>query len=212
MSYASSIVGSPDYMALEVLEGKQYDYTIDYWSLGCMLFETLCGYPPFAGANMNETYTNLRCWKEVFRRPIYDNKQYAFSDRTWDLLTKLVASRSDRLRSIHEIHNHPYFSEVDWPNVRRTQPPFIPQLDSEVDAGYFDDFSNQEDMAKYKEVHDKQAQLEMLADRPEQINRGAFIGFTFKHSKALSIIEDQQLNESSDRRRRAQDIDFQTML
>ncbi|KAK7202985.1 AGC/NDR protein kinase [Myxozyma melibiosi] len=213
LNYANSIVGSPDYMALEVLEGKQYDFTIDYWSLGCMLFETLCGYPPFAGANMNETYSNLRCWKDVFRRPIYDNNQYAFSDRTWDLLTKLINDQTNRLHSFQEVQNHAYFSEIDWTHIRRLQPPFIPQLDSDVDAGYFDDFSNQEDMAKYKEVHDKQAQLEMLAERPEKVNRTAFIGFTFKHSKALSILDDGQLNEGArGARGGAQGMDFQTMF
>ncbi|KAK9360661.1 kinase-like domain-containing protein [Lipomyces starkeyi] len=194
LNYANSIVGSPDYMALEVLEGKQYDYTIDYWSLGCMLFETLCGYPPFAGASMDETYNNLRCWKDVLKRPVYENNQYAFSDRTWDIMTRLISSPRTRIHTMHEIRNHPYFSEIDWANIRRIQPPFIPQLDSEIDAGYFDDFSNQEDMAKYKEVHDKQAQLEMLAERPEKMNRGAFIGFTYKHSKAPSILEDESVN------------------
>lgn len=40
VNYASSTVGSPDYMALEVLEAKNYDFTVDYWSLGCILFES----------------------------------------------------------------------------------------------------------------------------------------------------------------------------
>ncbi|KAK9467594.1 kinase-like domain-containing protein [Lipomyces arxii] len=214
MSYASSIVGSPDYMALEVLEGKTYDYTIDYWSLGCMLFETLCGYPPFAGENMNETYSNLRCWKEVLKRPVYDNNQYAFSDRTWDFITRLIADPQNRIHSIHEIHNHLYFNEVDWVNIRQVQPPFIPQLDSDVDAGYFDDFSNQDDMAKYKEVHDKQAQLEKLADRSEPMNRSAFVGFTFKHTKAPSILEDgsMNLNRQGQRNNSRRENDFQTMF
>ncbi|KAK9245784.1 kinase-like domain-containing protein [Lipomyces tetrasporus] len=215
LNYANSIVGSPDYMALEVLEGKQYDYTIDYWSLGCMLFETLCGYPPFAGASMDETYNNLRCWKDVLKRPVYENNQYAFSDRTWDIITRLISSPRTRIHTMHEIQNHPYFSEIDWANIRRIQPPFIPQLDSEVDAGYFDDFSNQEDMAKYKEVHDKQAQLEMLAERSEKMNRGAFIGFTYKHCKAPSILEDGSVNvnrRALSSKNRQQDGAIQTMF
>ena len=46
--YADSIVGSPDYMAPEVLRGKPYSFSVDYWSLGCILFEFLAGFPPFA--------------------------------------------------------------------------------------------------------------------------------------------------------------------
>ncbi|KAK9460300.1 kinase-like domain-containing protein [Lipomyces oligophaga] len=220
LNYANSIVGSPDYMALEVLEGKKYDCTIDYWSLGCILFESLCSYPPFAGANISETYANVRCWKDVFRRPVYDNNQYAFSDRTWDLMTHLIAEPGRRLRTIQEVHAHKYFAEIDWTNVRRMQPPFIPQLDSDIDAGYFDDFTDKSNMAHYKEVHEKEAQLEMLADK-DDVKRGAFVGFTFKHSKALSMMDEGKLNETSATRKirsaietaaAASDGNFQTMF
>lgn len=37
--YADSVVGSPDYMAIETLRGQSYSYSVDYWSLGCILFE-----------------------------------------------------------------------------------------------------------------------------------------------------------------------------
>lgn len=37
--YADSVVGSPDYMAIETLRGQSYPYSVDYWSLGCILFE-----------------------------------------------------------------------------------------------------------------------------------------------------------------------------
>ena len=36
-------------------------------------------------------------------------------------------------------------------------------------------------MAKYKEVHDKQRQLEEMADRDEQMGKGLFVGFTFRY-------------------------------
>jgi len=58
----------------------------------------------------------------------------------------------------------------------------VPDLDSETDAGYFDDFSSEQDMAKYKEVHDKQMALESLADRNDKLNKGLFVGFTFRYS------------------------------
>lgn len=36
---ADSIVGSPDYMAIECMKGQNYSFSVDYWSLGCILFE-----------------------------------------------------------------------------------------------------------------------------------------------------------------------------
>ena len=92
VNYAKSIVGSPDYMAPEVLKGEEYDFTVDYWSLGCMLFEALAGYPPFAGATVDETWQNLKHWKKVLRKPEYEDPNYFLSRRTWDLITRFVVS------------------------------------------------------------------------------------------------------------------------
>lgn len=180
VNYAHSVVGSPDYMAPEVLKGEEYDFTVDYWSLGCMLFEALSGYPPFAGATVDETWQNLRRWEKVLRRPKFEDSSYQLSARTWDLITRLVTARSQRLQNINEIYKHYYFRDVNFSTLRQQPAPFVPELDSEADAGYFDDFSNEEDMAKYKEVHDKQALIENMADREEKMGKGLFVGFTFR--------------------------------
>jgi cell cycle protein kinase DBF2 len=87
VNYAKSIVGSPDYMSPEVLRGEEYDFTVDYWSLGCMLFEALTGFPPFAGASPDETWRNLKHWKEVLKRPVWEDPNYFLSNRTWSFIT-----------------------------------------------------------------------------------------------------------------------------
>ncbi|KAI4194357.1 MAG: hypothetical protein LQ346_003713 [Caloplaca aetnensis] len=186
VNYAKSIVGSPDYMAPEVLKGDEYDFTVDYWSLGCMLFEALSGYPPFSGATVDETWHNLRRWEKVLKKPKYDDPNYFLSTRTWDLVTRCVNSKSKRFKNINEIYTHTYFAEVDWPRLREQRAPFVPELDNETDAAYFDDFSNEADMAKYKEVHDKQMALENMADREDKMSKGLFVGFTFRHRKSAA--------------------------
>ncbi|KAK3694006.1 kinase-like domain-containing protein [Podospora appendiculata] len=183
VNYAKSIVGSPDYMAPEVLRGEEYDFTVDYWSLGCMLFEALTGFPPFAGSNADETWRNLKHWREVLKRPVWEDPTYFLSNRTWNFITTCINSRSKRFSNIQDIFEHQYFAEVDWAALRETKAPFVPELDSETDAGYFDDFTNEADMAKYKEVHDKQQALEGLADRDDEMSKGLFVGFTFRHRK-----------------------------
>ncbi|KAF2763822.1 kinase-like protein [Teratosphaeria nubilosa] len=183
VSYAKSIVGSPDYMAPEVLKGEEYDFTVDYWSLGCMLFEALAGYPPFAGATVDETWQNLKRWQSVLRKPEYEDPNYFLSRRTWDLITRLIAPKAARLRGIKALQLHDYFREVNWASLRTERAPFVPELDCETDAGYFDDFGSEKDMAKYKEVLEKQEALEKMADREGELGRGAFVGFTFRHRK-----------------------------
>ncbi|KAK2746499.1 hypothetical protein FQN57_003125 [Myotisia sp. PD_48] len=200
VNYAKSIVGSPDYMAPEVLSGDEYDFTVDYWSLGCMLFEALTGYPPFAGETVDETWQNLKHWKDVLQKPKYEDSNYFLSRRTWDLITRLVADRECRFNNIKEIQTHDYFAEVDFHALREMKPPFVPDLDSETDAGYFDDFGNEADMAKYKEVHEKQKALEDMADRDDKLNKGVFVGFTFRYKsrKHQPLPEKKRNNDKKD--------------
>lgn len=42
-----TLVGTPEYLAPEVLEGKAYGKAVDWWSLGTLMFEMLDGNPPF---------------------------------------------------------------------------------------------------------------------------------------------------------------------
>lgn len=188
-NYAKSIVGSPDYMAPEVLKGEEYDFTVDYWSLGCMLFEALAGYPPFAGATVDETWHNLKRWQSVLRKPEYEDPNYFLSRRTWDLITRLINVKSARLQGIKQVQMHDYFREVQWEKLRGERAPFVPELDSETDAGYFDDFGSEKDMAKYKEVLDKQEALERMADREGEMGKGLFVGFTFKYVVPIALFD-----------------------
>ena len=154
VNYAKSIVGSPDYMAPEVLQGAPYDFTVDYWSLGCMLFEALAGYPPFAGTSVDETWHNLKHWESVFKSPVYEDRNYFLSKRTWSLITLCIAPAAARFHSFAKIKQHPYFAEVDFVTLRCTEAeggeraPFVPELDGDTDAGYFDDFGSEEGYGK----------------------------------------------------------------
>ena len=48
-----TIVGTPHYMAPEVVMGRGYGLEVDYWSLGVMLFEFVCGGVPFGEEEMD---------------------------------------------------------------------------------------------------------------------------------------------------------------
>ncbi|KAF8708075.1 Extension Ser/Thr-type protein kinase, partial [Rhizoctonia solani] len=180
--YADSIVGSPDYMAPEVLRGKPYTYSVDFWSLGCILFEFLSGFPPFSGGSSDETWANLKNWNKVLKRPEYDRPEdliFNLSDVAWDCITRLIAGASTRPSKLPQIADHPFFEGSHWEDLRSIPAPFVPALDSEEDVGYYDDFTNSEDMAKYAEVQAKQRSVDKVAEKEEKFGRGVWVGFTF---------------------------------
>lgn len=67
----NTICGSAQYMAPEVLNGEFYDYSIDFWSLGAVLFECFVGKPPFDGGNLKEIRENVINGEAEFGK-IYD--------------------------------------------------------------------------------------------------------------------------------------------
>jgi len=76
--------------------------------------------------------------------------------------------------------SHPFFDGVvKWEDLRSTRAPFVPALDSEIDTGYYDDFTSAEDMAKYAEVKSKQRNVEKVKEKEEPEARGVWVGFTF---------------------------------
>ncbi|KAG0074053.1 hypothetical protein BGZ92_003545 [Podila epicladia] len=208
---AFSIVGSADYMAPEILASVGYDYGADYWSLGCILFEFLAGYSPFQGEDTRQTCVNVWHWQRVLRRPVYDteeNFEFNLTDEAWDLITRLITDREDRYTTLDQVKKHPWLAGLDWDNLRSIEASFVPVLQSPMDTSYFDDFSNPADMAGYKDVMLRQAQVhyaEIAASaassavvgganncssgslpyilRVQDPWKGAFVGFTFRHQR-----------------------------
>jgi len=124
-------------MAPEVLHGTPYDHTVDYWSLGCMLFETLVGYPPFAGQTPDDTWLNLRHWKKVLVRPVFEkgtqDEEFNIQDGAWEFITKCITERKDRLQTIEQVMQEKYFAAIaktpaiDWERIRQSAvPPHTP--------------------------------------------------------------------------------------
>ncbi len=70
---------------------------------------------------------------------------------------------------------------MDFSRLRERTPPFVPSLDSEIDTGYYDDFTSLEDMAKYAEVQAKKDNVDKMRAKGSVDNskRGVWVGFTF---------------------------------
>ena len=142
-AFAFSTVGTPDYIAPEVIRQKGYGQEIDWWSLGVIMFEMMIGYPPFFSESSTETCKKILDWKNTLNiRP-----EANISKEAEDILRKLINDPEVRLgtNGADEIKNHPFFKGIDWNHIKETlTPPFIPELKNNYDTKYFDEFEEDE--------------------------------------------------------------------
>jgi cell cycle protein kinase DBF2 len=125
-------------VAPEILtqSAKGYDAGVDYWSLGCILFECLSGYPPFTASSNDDIWVNVYHWKKVLERPAYDGQDEEFNlpDAGWDLITRLISEPNVRYKTMEHVSKHPFLKNLDLRTLREpgiTRPPLIPALKSE---------------------------------------------------------------------------------
>ena len=72
----NSLVGTEEYLAPETLSDMgELSYTCDYWSLGVILYQLLCGVTPFKGRSDLDTYQNIqKCHEITFKNDSIDPK------------------------------------------------------------------------------------------------------------------------------------------
>lgn len=134
--------GTPDYLAPETIEGTGEDNQCDWWSVGCILFEMVFGYPPFHAHTPEEVFRNILKgdidWPE-FKSP-EEEREYISPD-VKDLITRfLIKDPSKRLGSkgTEEIKEHVYFKDVNWSQVYHETASFVPNVEDPEDTDYFE--------------------------------------------------------------------------
>ena len=134
-----SCVGTAYYVAPEVIMKKGYGPEIDWWSLGVILFEMISGYAPFCSKKTNDVCYKVTHFKQYLKFP----SKCQASDTCKDLIYKLVNNSDVRLgkKGSSEIKAHPFFKGINWLKIKDMKPPFIPEIKSDYDVKYFDEFN-----------------------------------------------------------------------
>ncbi|KAL4558655.1 hypothetical protein LXL04_036856 [Taraxacum kok-saghyz] len=178
---AYSTVGTPDYIAPEVLLKKGYALECDWWSLGAIMFEMLVGYPPFYSDDPMSTCRKIVNWKMHLKFP----EEARLSLEAKDLISKLLCNVNQRLGSkgADEIKAHPWFRGIDWDRIYQMEAAFIPEVNDELDTQNFEKFEESEHQNNSSTRSGPWRRMLSSKD----IN---FVGYTYKN---FEIVNDYQV-------------------
>lgn len=137
----NTFCGTPEYLAPELLLNQGYTRSVDWWTLGTLLFEMLTGLPPF----YDEDHTTM--YRKILQNPLTFPDFLAQHRDAVDLLTKLLQKDpSKRLSDPKIIKSHAFFKDIDWNKLltKSYLPPFKPNVESLLDTSNFDqDFTSE---------------------------------------------------------------------
>jgi len=118
-----TLVGTPDYMAPEVINCTGHNKTVDWWMLGVLLFELLVGRPPFEADTTEKVYESVRKGIEAVVFPPECRKAS-------DLVRALCHQEAEERIGANETRRNQWYRGFDWLALRacRIPPPHVPHV------------------------------------------------------------------------------------
>jgi len=162
------IVGTPDYLAPEMLLGTGHGPEVDWWALGVMIYEFLTGVPPFNADTPEDIFDR------ILRRDLIWPEEMEPEAR--DIIDKLLnPDASQRLghKGADEVKAHPFFAGINWDTLLQEsrEDIFVPQLENPEDTSYHEDH--------------RQGKGGSSMDTPPSFSSQDFKGFEFYNTDSL---------------------------
>ncbi|CAG9581342.1 unnamed protein product [Danaus chrysippus] len=126
------ILGTPDYLAPELLLKKGHGPAVDWWALGVCLYEFMTGVPPFNDETPQAVFNNI-----LSRNIEWPEDDEALSTEAVSAIEALLTMEPQERPAATEVKGMAVFRNVDWDNQLQAEPPFVPTLDDIYDTGYF---------------------------------------------------------------------------
>jgi serine/threonine protein kinase len=131
----STFCGTAEYIAPELLKGLKYGATVDWWSLGVLLYEMMGFKTPFYDKNRKLMFYNI----------INNEPQWPphFSAPAIGIIRGLLAKAPQRrlgsgVEGVQEIRAQPFFGTIDWDAMmaKEVEPPFKPEIKNILDPKF----------------------------------------------------------------------------
>uniref|UniRef100_A0AAR2KAF5 non-specific serine/threonine protein kinase n=1 Tax=Pygocentrus nattereri TaxID=42514 RepID=A0AAR2KAF5_PYGNA len=145
--YGAEIVSALDYLHsernvvyrdLKVLEDNDYGRAVDWWGLGVVMYEMMCGRLPFYNQDHERLFELILMEDIRFPRTLAPEGKSLLSGLLKKDPKQRLGGGPDDAK---EIMQHKFFAGIVWQDVyeKKLIPPFKPQVTSETDTRYFDE-------------------------------------------------------------------------
>mmetsp|Transcript_2813 Transcript_2813/g.8228 ORF Transcript_2813/g.8228 Transcript_2813/m.8228 type:complete len:818 (-) Transcript_2813:459-2912(-) len=117
-------VGTPEYMAPELLMRQEYGVGVDWWTLGCLLFEMVVGRSPFAGDDLKQLVHDITTIDPSIPRRV--------SPECERLIRRLLARDPDARLDGAGMRTEPFYEGFDWDALLRMEipAPYVPTAEA----------------------------------------------------------------------------------
>lgn len=145
-----TLCGTPEYLAPEIVMSKGYDKGVDYWALGCLIYELYLSRTPFQADYTTKIFQNIIAADKVLTFPPRMDPQHV------SLIKKLLsvnpAFRLGNLSGgIEDIISDPYFNDLNWNGIKEQSisAPYIPPITNNMDSSNFDEYDEADGIPEY---------------------------------------------------------------
>uniref|UniRef100_A0A672HX82 non-specific serine/threonine protein kinase n=1 Tax=Salarias fasciatus TaxID=181472 RepID=A0A672HX82_SALFA len=130
--------GTPEYLAPEVLEDNDYGRAVDWWGLGVVMYEMMCGRLPFYNQDHERLFELILMEEIRFPKNLAPEAKALLAGLLKKDPKQRLGGGPDDAK---EVMSHKFFTSINWQDVtdKKLIPPFKPQVTSETDTRYFDD-------------------------------------------------------------------------
>jgi serine/threonine protein kinase len=151
--YAKGIVGTPEYIAPEVLQGLNYDFSCDWWSFGVLAYQFLCNKMSYSEENKNDLYHKIKNSSPKF--------PYELDKQSQDFLCLFLMKNPQYRATFNSTKKHPFWDGINFDNVlsKRQSLQFIPNSS----------YSIEEKCRKYFFRNDQEIELQTEDDISKSI-------------------------------------------